>query len=97
MKDEFADDGLSIPAITDPRGMYWHQPSANEIAIDETYAVMNKTTFDSLPAYSSSLPSAVYSGKMWRRWTGSVWLLMWFGPSSSSHAVWIFNREIIVI
>ena len=76
----------AIPPITDPMGRFWDQPDRGEILVDDRHAVMTRATFDALADYSSSVPTGVYAGKMWRRrrWIGKdEWLLCWFAPSPS--------------
>lgn len=69
-----------IPAMTDPLGRHWTQPSLNEIAVDDTHAVMSRRSFDLLPDYSRSRPTGVYPGKMWKVITrdGTPYLC-WYG------------------
>ncbi|WP_213766774.1 hypothetical protein [Caballeronia sp. dw_19] len=55
-----------IPAMTDPLGRYWTPPSRNELAVDDTHAVMSRRSFDLLLEYSRSKPTGVYPGKMWK-------------------------------
>lgn len=68
-----------IPPITDPLGKYWRQPDRNRIEVDETHALMTEADFESLSEYSTSIPSGVYPGKMWRRQQVDGWYLVWFG------------------
>src|ERR1043165_9759166 len=56
-----------IPPITHPLGEHWRQPDRSRILIDETHAVMDQATFDDLSEYSTSFPSGVYEGKMWKQ------------------------------
>ena len=71
----------AIPPITDPLGRYWKQPSKDDIAIDETHAMMTRATFDKLHSYNTSTPSGVYPGKMWKAYRFGKWWLRWFGDS----------------
>jgi hypothetical protein len=80
--------------MTDLNGKYWIQPLREHILTDDKHAVMS--TFADLPEYSSTKPSGVYPGKMWRRHDGIhdmnrraayirgeitlPWLLCWYGP-----------------
>jgi hypothetical protein len=81
-----------IPAIDDPMGAHWRQPSSTAIAVDDTHALMTRETFNALCEYSTSTPTGVYPGKMWRRQlmrrgahpldlrpTGQ-WFICWYGP-----------------
>lgn len=72
---------ITIPAITDPLGRHWQQPSPDEILIDTTHALMSEVTFNQLLDYSQSQPSAVYAGKMWKCFSDGRWFLCWFGES----------------
>lgn len=69
-----------IPPITHPMGKSWSQPSLNQMEITEDgYVVMPKKTFNMLADYSTTMPSGVYPGKMWKaQWDGS-WHLCWYG------------------
>lgn len=87
-----------IPPITDPLGRYWDQPSRREILTDDTHAVMTLPTFRKLAEYSSSLPSGVYDGKMWRGGTmQGRWQLYWYGPGKTPDMCSINVREILII
>lgn len=85
-----------IPAMTDPLGKYWEQPSADRILIDDDYAVMDKTTLRQLPEYSSTNPSGVYPGKMWRAETRGIWWLRWYGESDNPAMCSNNQREILL-
>jgi len=81
-----------IPPMTDPLGAHWLQPKREEIEIDATHAVMKRSAFVKLSEYSSSVPSGVYPGKMWKRFSDRPvctiddkviekgWILCWYGP-----------------
>lgn len=69
-----------IPAMTDPLGRHWQQPDHAEILLDDKHAVMEMATFSKLAEYSTSIPSSVYPGKMWKcQCRGGEWVLRWFG------------------
>lgn len=78
-----------IPAMTDPLGKYWRQPSRDAIVIEGGNAWMSEATFQQLSEYSTTHPTGVYPGKMWRRHDGIFdkkcpperrrWLLCWYG------------------
>ena len=55
-----------IPAMTDPLGKYFRQPRREAILIGQDTAFMSRATFDALPEYSTTNPSGVYPGKMWK-------------------------------
>lgn len=99
----------AIPPITDPLGKYWKQPPADAIVLDDTHALMEQAAFDALLDYSSSIPSGVYDGKMWKRRDGAYdqafkaaggtpeWLLMWYGPSADPNKCAIHSRKIVIL
>lgn len=96
----------TIPPITDPLGKYWDQPDTSKILVDDTHAVMSQATFEQLAEYSTTNPSGVYHGKMWRRHDGAydrrpnapppVWLLMWYGVDPDPAFVKNCHRKIII-
>lgn len=88
---------LVIPRITDPMGSSWRQPHRRYIEIDNTHALMSEQTFKGLVEYSTSLPSGVYSGKMWRACKGGIWFLAWYYPSNDTKYMNIEWREIIIV
>lgn len=55
-----------IPEMTNPLGRYWDQPDRSKIIIDDKYAIMTEQTMNELKEYSTTNPSGVYEGKMWR-------------------------------
>jgi hypothetical protein len=69
-----------VPPITEPMGRHWIQPDRSRVLVDETHAVTDQQAFDMLPEYSSTTPSGVYPGKMWKRQDNTgAWWLRWFG------------------
>lgn len=96
-----------IPPITDPMGKYWNQPSRDQIEVDDTHALMSQQTFKQLPEYSTTFPTGVYDGKMWRRHDGVCdpnrdpsnckWLLCWYGPSDKPDRCSIEFREVLIV
>lgn len=86
-----------IPPITDPMGRYWKQPSRDRILIDDKHALMDRDTFALIEDYSSSMPSGVYEGKMWRRFSESKWHLVWYGPSLFPNSYDVNRREILIV
>lgn len=69
-----------IPPMTHELGRYWHQPPRTAILVDDKHAVMSRASFKQLAEYSSSRPSGVYPGKMWKAITldGTAYLC-WYG------------------
>jgi len=86
-----------IPAMTDPQGRYWEQPSRTLILVDETHAVMERSAFDRLPEYSATIPTGVYEGKMWKARAGGAWRLCWYGPSATPDSCSVNRREILLV
>lgn len=78
-----------LPPMTDELGKHWKQPAREKLFISADIVYMSQASFDKLPEYSSSIPSGVYPGKMWKTEiydhagrhpvpTG-IWYLRWFG------------------
>lgn len=98
-----------IPLITDPMGKNWEQPHRSEILLDDTYAIMTRTSFNKLHEYSCSFPSGVYEGKMWKRYNGVYdhaflarggkpeWMLVWFGRHDDPEKVSNNFRKILIV
>lgn len=75
---------LVIPPMKHQWSKGWSQPALNEIDLSNgRTAVMPLSAFKKLSEYSSSLPSGVYEGKMWRARAScaSGWVLRWFDAS----------------
>lgn len=85
-----------LPEMTDRLGKYWDQPNRDLIAIDKTHAVMELEEFDRLSEYSTTNPSGVYVGKMWKRWTAKGWYLCWYGRGVFDDSCSNNLREILV-
>lgn len=95
-----------IPSITDPLGRHWQQPPRESIALDDTHALMTAQTFDQFSEYSSTFPSGVYPGKMWRRHDGlhdakcpperRRWLLCWYGDDVGGQCP-VYFREVLLV
>ena len=98
-----------IPPITDPMDRSWDQPPRERITVDDKHALMSLADFKALPEYSSSQPSGVYDGKMWRRHNGACdwnfiarggkpeWWLCWFGPSEKGPDFCTTNHRKIIL
>lgn len=98
----------TIPPITDPLGKYWNQPDRHQILVDDTHAVMTRSTLKQLPNYSLTNPTGCYLGKMWRKehivwnenetYTGTDrWILCWFGIHEDPKLCTNNYREILLI
>lgn len=90
--------------MTDPMGRHWTQPPRERIEVDATHALMTEAIFKALPEYSTTIPSGVYPGKMWRRHDGahdfkrktpSVWMLCWYGEERDGKCE-IHFREVLL-
>ena len=86
-----------IPKMIHPLGKHWRQPKREDIAIDNTHALMSKDSFEQLHEYSMSVPTGVYEGKMWKAKYRSGWILRWFGNENADGLLPILNREIVVV
>ena len=94
-----------IPPMTHTLSIGWDQPDTRLMLIDDTHAMMTKATFLSLKEYSSTTPTGVYEGKMWRRHDGSfdrspdrkppVWLLCWYKNSKPGYCSTEFRKIIL--
>ena len=83
------------PAMTDPLGKCWDQPSLSGIEIDDTHALMSESDFNKLKDYSCSSPSGVYEGKMWKCKWGDNWVLRWW--SNIDNSMCECNQRVILI
>lgn len=94
-----------IPRITDKLGSSWMQPNIDNILVDDESAVMDELSFAKLPNYSTTRPSGVYPGKMWKAdefWDQpdtSKWWLLWYGESykKDGKEFCTIHRRLIVI
>lgn len=85
----------AIPPMDDPLGRYWKQPpDVREWPMDDSHILVERDAFDSLPEYSSSIPSGVYPGKCWRRMQATGPLFVWFGPEVAGRCA-IHFREVL--
>lgn len=77
---DFEDKNI-IPPMTDPLSRAWDQPNQRRVICDNTIAQITWYDFDKLKEYSTSQPSGVYIGKMWKgRYDTGKWYLCWYGP-----------------
>lgn len=91
---------LDIPAITHPLGKVWVQPLATDYVYlpAEDVVAMSEEVLSKLANYSRSLPSGVYEGKMWKRWTGRCWQLCWYsGPDPTDNDYMLIGRKDIAV
>lgn len=58
--------GAQIPPMIHPLGRHWQQPPRHHITVDDRHALMDRRAFEQLAEYSTSVPSGVYDGKMWK-------------------------------
>ena len=86
-----------IPKITNPLGKHWEQPKVENILIDEHTAIMDESSFNMLHDYSTSTPSALYIGKMWKSKHIDGWFLRWVTEDKDSNCVLIQARKIILL
>lgn len=85
-----------IPECTHPLSKAWIQPNNTEIEIDDSHALMSKSSFDRLYKYSASLPTALYVGKMWKARRG-CWYLRWVEPNpEDGNQLLIQSRKILI-
>lgn len=95
--NDFSTEITVIPEITDPLGKYYDQPATSEIILNGDLALMNRTTFEKLHNYSSSRPSALYIGKMWKSKVYSDWVLRWCDVSDKGDGYTTIQMRIIVV
>lgn len=99
-----------IPPMVHPLSKYWEQPLRDYILVDDKNAIMSEYTFKQLHEYTSTVPSGVYEGKMWRAMQhdgilygrlrvrqDKPWLLRWWGPSEDPNKCTLNSREIILV
>lgn len=95
-----------IPDMVHPLSKGWfEQPKREDITIDDTSALMSEKSFKMLHEYSTSQPSGVYEGKMWKaHWYELIdgkkvwdWYLCWYGLSTKPGSVSNNSRKIIIV
>lgn len=65
--------------MTDPLGVsHWAQPKREAIVFVEGKACMASHSYSSLREYSTTMPSGVYPGKMWKAAAEGTWCLRWY-------------------
>ena len=87
-----------IPKITHPLGLHWQQPALENVLVDDVCALMSEIDFKELLEYSTTIPSGVYEGKMWKRRCKNGWLLGWYGfEVDEGKSVTTNFREVILV
>lgn len=85
-----------IPAMTDPLGAYWDQPTDIRLApMDATHALLTQHQVDGLLDYSRSYPSGTYDGKCWKHKGDECWYLCWYQPHATPGKIGIGSRVIL--
>ena len=51
--------------MTDKLSRHWNQPRVDDFLYDGSCAVMTQAVYDKFPTYNTSVPTALYVGKMW--------------------------------
>lgn len=88
----------TIPYITNPLGQHWQQPAQDSVLVDDDYALMSESDFSQLLEYSTSIPTGVYEGKMWKRRCSDGWMLGWYGfEVDDGKAVTTNFREVLLV
>ena len=85
-----------IPAITHPLGSAWRAPNRADILVDDDHAIMEEKDFNELMEYSSSFPSGVYPGKMWKCKRNDEWFLRWYGDHPDPNMCSNHQRKILI-
>lgn len=84
-----------VPAIELDLGRNWSQPTRDflnfhmapeqpgSLVLKPKAVYMTKRTMEELREYSSTTPTGVYPGKMWRGHWDDTWYLLWFSEVKS--------------
>lgn len=84
-----------VPAIELDLGRNWPQPTRDSLnfhmapeneknpGLKPKAVYMTKRTMEELQEYSSTTPTGVYPGKMWRGHWDDTWYLLWFSEVKS--------------
>jgi hypothetical protein len=86
----------TIPKMIHPLSKHWKQPDSKNILIDDTHALLTQSDFDMLATYSTSIPSGVYEGKMWKGQWSDGWFLKWYVNKDEKYCS-THSRKIIII
>lgn len=89
----------TIPAMSHPLSIHWEQPDIKNVLTDDNFALMTEEDFNKLLEYSTSIPSGVYEGKMWKRgMLGGGWMLGWYGfEDADGKSVSTNFRELLIV
>lgn len=88
----------TIPTMTDPLSLHWKQPDIEDVLIDDDFALMAKIDFKKLLEYSTTIPTGVYEGKMWKRRCTDGWMLGWYGfEDAEGKSVSTNFRELLLV
>lgn len=96
---------IELPQMTHPLSRYWDQPRADELAVYDDIAIMDNSALQRLSEYSTSIPTGVYEGKMWKSRQGhgtpggptGPWYLCWYDSSDNLDSCSINRRPIRLI
>ena len=89
---------MEIPECVHPLSRVWDQPKSKDIEIDNSHALMSEKQFNQLHEYSTSVPTGVYSGKMWKaRIRNGKWYLRWYEDDSVNREVCNIKSRIIIV
>jgi len=86
-----------IPPITHPLGKGWDQPDTEKIHLSDYSASMKQKECDALKEYSTSNPTGVYAGKMWKRRVDDGFILCWWSDSEKEGFCIFNSRKLIII
>jgi len=92
----------TIPPMTHELSSGWrNNPKIENIIINDETATMSRKDFDILLDYSSSVPSGVYEGKMWKNYAPTDeecnrWYLNWWGSSDDPNKCSHNKRRIVL-
>lgn len=97
MDEYLFSDAMIVPLMIDPLGKYWDQCDNRHVYIDKDTATLELDDFKKLHEYSSSIPTGVYEGKMWKANIQGKWYLRWYSKSSDPKMCKINHREIKIL
>lgn len=92
---------MEIPECIHPLSKHWGQPKNTDIAIDDSHALMSEESFEQLYEYSTSIPTGVYAGKMWKwrrnRTQDKEWFLRWYEDDQTNIGMCLVKTRIILV